>query len=370
MKIIIIGGGPAGLYFANAMKIFNPNFDITVYEAKNESINSFGLGYTLQGLTKDLLANLDEDYFTSLFANNSPPRLSQAIVKTNRDCKTFNFSDGHCVSRFELMRYLRNKATSLGITIEEKKVLPSELRELQDTCDLLVGADGVNSIVRKQYAAKFVTHEEKVKIRFAWFYNDSPKPQKDVRFYVFKTSSGFIQLSSYPLTDTRQAVIIEMTEKCFQSSSFHQQSPADAMPYLNKIFTSNEDKIDLIPSNLPWFSFKMNTVKHLFHENVALIGDAAFSFHYSAGVGLQTAFNMGYALTKCFQSCSDINTILNHYSKMTPIALRASIDKSLDDINWLENIDKHLLSTPEHQVIKHYLQKNKYSKTAPSSSQY
>ena len=148
MKIIIIGGGPAGLYFANAMKKFNPGFDITVYEAKNESINSFGLGYTLQGLTKDLLTELDEGYFTSLFANGSPPRLSQAVVKTNNVSNTFKFSDGHCVSRFELMRYFRNKATSLGITIEEKKVLPSELRQLQDSCDLLVGADGVNSIVR------------------------------------------------------------------------------------------------------------------------------------------------------------------------------------------------------------------------------
>jgi hypothetical protein len=106
----------------------------------------------------------------------------------------------------------------------------------------------------------------------------------------------------------------------------------------------------------------MNTVENLFYRNVALIGDAAFSFHYSAGVGLQTAFNMGYALTKCFERCDDINTILNHYSKMTPIALGASINKSLDDINWLENIDKHLLSTPEDQAIDHYLQKNKYSK--------
>lgn len=362
MRIIIIGGGPAGLYFASAMKKFNPGFGITVYEAKNESINSFGLGYTLQGLTKDLLAHLDEDYFTSLFANNTPPRLSQATVKTNNDCQTFKFSDGHCVSRFELMRYFRNKATSLGITIEEKKVLPSELSQLQDSCDLLVGADGVNSIVRKEYAAKFVTQQHEAKIKFAWFYNDSPKPQTNVRFYVIKTSTGFIQLSSYPLTDTRQAVIIEMTEKCFQSSRFLQQSPAEAITHLNKIFTSEEDKIDLVSTNLPWFSFKMNTVKHLFHENMVLIGDAAFSFHYSAGVGLQTAFNMANALTTCFQRCNDIDTILNHYSEMTPIALRAPIDKSLNDINWLENIDEHLLNTPEHRLIEHYLEKNKYTK--------
>tara|TARA_R110002167_G_scaffold180956_14_gene381187 strand:- start:581 stop:1672 length:1092 start_codon:yes stop_codon:yes gene_type:complete len=362
MKIIIIGGGPAGLYFANAMKLLNRNFDIIVYESKNESINEFGLGYTLQGLTKDLLANLDKNYFTSLFENSSPPILSQAIVKTNHDCQSFKFPDGHCVSRFELMRFLRGTATSLGITIEETKVFPSDLERLQGACDLLIGADGVNSIVREKYADKFITHENKAKIKFTWFYNDSETTQTDVRFYAFKTPTGVIQLSSYPLTNTRQAVIIEMTEQCFQLGNFHQQSSAEAIPYLNKIFTSDEDKIALISTNLPWFSFKMNTVKHLFHRNVALIGDAAFSFHYSAGVGLQTAFNMGYALTKCFERCDDINTILNHYSKMTPIALRASIDKSLDDINWFENIDEHLLNTPEHKVIEHYLEKNKYSK--------
>jgi len=362
MKIIIIGGGPAGLYFANSMKSLDPSCDITVFETKNESFNAFGLGYTIQKLTKDLLAALDDDYFNSIFANGSPPVLSRAIVKVDHDSQTFKFPDGNCVSRSELMRYFRNKAMSLGITIEEKKVLPSELSQLQSDCDLLIGADGVNSIVREKYAAKFVTHEHKAKIRFAWFYNDSPKRQEDVRFYAFKTPSGIIQLSSYPLTDTRQAVIIEMTEKCFQSGSFHQQSTTDSIPYFNELFTCNDDEIALIPTGLPWFSFKMNTVENLFYRNVALIGDAAFSFHYSAGVGLQMAFNMGYALTKCFERCDDMSTILNHYSKMTPIALRASIDKSLDDINWLENIEEHMLSTPKNEAIDHFLQKNKYVK--------
>jgi len=79
MKITIVGGGPAGLYCANPHKSSNPHFDITIYEARNEYINSFGLGYTLQKGTKGFLSHIDTAFLNSLFCNEKPPHLTRAV---------------------------------------------------------------------------------------------------------------------------------------------------------------------------------------------------------------------------------------------------------------------------------------------------
>jgi len=364
MKIIIIGGGPAGLYCASAIKILNPSFKVSVYEAKNESVNAFGLGYTLQSGTKGLLAKLDAAFLDSLFPDEKPPLLTRAIVNTDHDSRFFDFADGHGVPRFQLMRYLRDKAVSLKVSIIEKKVSPAELVPLQKSCDLLIGADGVNSIVRQKYAKKFSAIEHTAKIRFSWFYNDSPKPQTDVRFYLRQTPNGVVQLSSYPISETQQVVIIEMADTCFQAGKFEQQSSDDTIQYLSTLFTSDEDEISLISTQLPWFSFKMNSTEKLFHKNIAIIGDAAFSFHYSAGVGLNSSFSAAYTLSKCLTLNQNVNKALSHFNKVTLMALRVSIDKSLNDIQWLESIDSHLKDTPQNELIDHYLQKNAYKAVA------
>ena len=131
MKISIIGGGPAGLYFASLIKSLNPDCKVTIYEAKNESDNAFGLGYTLQSLGSTLLERMDKNYFKALFPHTQPPVITTALFKTNDDSKIFDFSAGFSVKRIELMHYLQGRALSLGVKIREKKVSPYDLKRLK-----------------------------------------------------------------------------------------------------------------------------------------------------------------------------------------------------------------------------------------------
>lgn len=370
MKISIIGGGPAGLYCANVLKLSNPHFDITIYEAKNESINSFGLGYTLQKGTKGFLKKIDSSFLYSIFANKKPPHLTRAIVGANENFRFFDFAEGEGLARFDLMRFLRNKALGLKIKVIDQKITPASLVHIQKRSDLLIGADGVNSIVRRKYASKFKAKEHEAKIRVSWFYNDSPMLQNDVRFYVQQTPNGTIQLCSYPITQTRQAVIVEMTEKCFQDGGFDEHPAEQSRKYLSALFSTRYDRISLIPTQLSWFAFKMNSTKNMYYKNVALVGEAAFSFHYSAGVGLNAAFSMGYTLNKCLNVNQDISSALNHYSEASLMALRPSIHKSKADIHWLESIDSHLKHTHDSDLIDHYLQKHTYKQQISYQSHF
>ena len=365
MKISIIGGGPSGLYFACSIKALNPAINVVVYEVRNESVNSHGLGYTLQNLNTALLQRLDNNYFEALFPDGDTPLITQALFKSNNDCRTFDFTEGFSVTRFGLMRYLHAKARSLNIKIKERKVMPADLKRLKKSSDLLVGADGVNSIVRSHFSKHFRPEAYTAKLKFSWFMNETPQIRKEACFYTFHAPEGVIIMTSYPLSDTKQVVIIEMTNECANSGNFKNKSPKQVIPYLNEILSSNGDNISLTPANLPWYSFKMNTTKNLAYENVTLIGDGAMSFHYSAGQGLTSAFTMGYTLANCLTKHQDVDTALKHYEQSLKLFFEKPSKQSLAHIKWFENIDQHFLKTPKNDWLEHFRLKNEYSDARP-----
>ena len=360
MLISIIGGGPAGLYFACAIKSLNPHFDITVYEARNESVNSHGLGYTLQGLNTNLLSRLDAQYFESLFPTGSTPLITKALFKTNYDSRVLGFSEGFSVTRPQLMRYLHNRALELGVKCKEKKISAARVKRLQNSSDLLVGADGINSIVRNHFSSRFQAKTLQTTLRFSWFINETVQIRKEACFYAFQAPEGVIMLTSYPLTENRQVVIIEMTDNCLNSGQFRGKSPQEAEPYLNALLSSNGDEMSLKSAGLPWYTFNMNTTEQLADKNVALVGDAAFSFHYSAGQGLTTAFTMGYSLAHCLQKNADLTLALKHYSKSVQLMLAKPAAQSFADIRWFENIDSHFRNASTDDWLDLFLDKDKF----------
>lgn len=360
MRISIVGAGPAGLYFACYLKTFKPDFEITIFEAKHESMNDFGIGYTLQKLDTILLERMDANFYQHLFCNEVTPTITQALFKTNNQERTLPFSEGFSVTREQLLEYLMNKATSLGVTITNKKVLPKELPQLQNDFDLVLAADGISSIARELYKDELETKEHKAKLKFSWFTNKTEQERTEACFYAFNSAEGVILLTSYPLTKNKQAVVIEMTDNCLDSGELKGKEPTQAIPYLNKLLSENGDEISLIPANLPWYTFKMNTVGKLYHDNLALIGDAAYSFHYSAGQGVTTSFSMAYTLAQCLLKNSNINLALAHYNHSINLLLTEPAKKSLRHMEWFENIDQHFRITDSQHWLDLFLQKDEF----------
>mgnify|MGYP003632373253 FL=1 len=367
MKISIVGGGPAGLYFACYLKTFKPNFEITIFEAKHESMNDFGIGYTLQKLDTILLERMDANFYQHLFNEEVSPTITQALFKTNDQQRTLPFSEGFSVTREKLLEYLMNRAISLGVTITNKKVLPKELPQLQNDFDLVLAADGISSIARELYKEELKTKEHKAKLKFSWFTNETEQERTEACFYAFNSAEGVTLLTSYPLTKNKQAVVIEMTDNCLESGALQGKNPAQAIPYLNKLLSENGDKINLIPANLPWYAFKMNTAGKLYHQNLALIGDAAYSFHYSAGQGVTTSFSMAYTLAQCILKNQNINLALAHYNHSINLLLTEPAKKSLRHMKWFENIDQHFRITDSQYWLDLFLQKDEYGQKKTTS---
>src|SRR5690606_3267647 len=119
--------------------------DITIFEAQYESMNSFGLGYTLQKLDSILLEWIDPDFYQHLFCDQATPIITKALFKTNYQQRILPFSEGFSVTRSQLLDYLLKKAISAGVKLIPQKIQPDELAALQQKYDLVIAADGINS---------------------------------------------------------------------------------------------------------------------------------------------------------------------------------------------------------------------------------
>ena len=368
MKIAIVGGGPAGLYFANYLKTHMPKCDISIFEAQHESMNSFGLGYTLQKLDSILLERIDPDFYQHLFCDEATPIITEALFKTNYQERILPFSEGFSVTRAQLLEYLRNKANTLDVNLINKKILAENLPTLQEEYDLVIASDGISSIARSQFKQELQAKQHKAKLKFSWFTNDSLEEKTQACFYAFNSEEGVILLTAYPLTKYKQVVVIEMTDKCLESKALKGKTPTEAIPYLNTLLSENGDSINLKPANLPWYTFKMNTAEKLNHTNLVLIGDAAYSFHYSAGQGVTTSFSMAYTLAQCLIKNDTIPLALAHYNHSIGLLLADPAKKSLRHMNWFENIDALFNETDRSEWLDLFLQKDEYHKATSNKS--
>ena len=365
MKVSIIGGGPAGLYCAIAIRQALPAARVKVYEAANETVNSLGLGYVLQGLHLDLLRKLDKQFIDSLFGGQLPPKLLHASVRVDDHIQEKPFELGYTVTRHQLMRYLRAQALACGVRIIEKKIELKHVSRLKSSSDLLIAADGVSSLVRKRYATELDATSTSANIRFCWYFNDSSSIDHKPKFWAVSTEHGVIQMITYPQTDHRQIVIMEMTEACFVDGDFKNKTAEEIARFLSKELSHEREQLHLETGNLPWMPFSQNSVKKLYTDNLAFVGESAFSFHYGFGWGLATAFTMGYILARSLSS-HPMPHALQTYHNGAMLALGKPVKKSLEAIQWMEGIDQHFIDTPHAELVDHYLQRHRYRKLLKS----
>src|SRR4030095_9652785 len=144
MKINIIGGGPAGMYFAILMKKANPAHQITVYE-RNGPDDTFGWGVVFSGKTLRNLRAADEEShaeITRAFAAWDNVDVAHHDSKISIHGNSFSG-----IARLQLLKILQRRCEQLGVELRFHTEVPN-VDSLRAGCDLLLAADGVNSTAR------------------------------------------------------------------------------------------------------------------------------------------------------------------------------------------------------------------------------
>ncbi len=341
MRIVAIGGGPAGLYFGILMKQAFPEVEIEILE-RNRPDDTFGFGVVFS------------DETLSFFDDADPVSASliRARFKTWTEIETrFRgeriVSTGHgfaAIARTELLAILRQRAQALGCTIrfERELVAGAEL----PAADLVIGCDGVNSVVRERFAGAFGAAIDMRPNRFSWLGTDFALPA--FTFIFEQTEHGLFQVHAYPFAAGRSTWIVECGEAAWRSAKLDRATQAETVDFCERIFAPHLGGHKLLANRSVWRQFPTVRCGRWHRGNVVLLGDAAHTAHYSIGSGTKLAMEDAIALVAAFRShgIGDVPAVLAAYEAARRVDVAKLQRAAQTSLEWFENASRYLVQQP------------------------
>jgi len=342
MKIEVVGAGPAGLYFSILMKRADPRHEITVSE-RNPPGATYGWGVVF---SDESLGELrDADYETYLAIDEALVRWSSIDVHYQGQRIR---STGHgfaAIARTELLRLLRERAGDLGVRLAfEHEVENAEA--FTEGCDLVVGADGVRSVVRAGAEKAFGTTLSPTASKYVWYGTDLALP---VFTFIFKpTEHGLFQVHAYPYDAHRSTFIVECTEPTWRRAGLDTMTETDSMAFCQQLFAEHLSEHRLMSNRSAWGTFVTVRNRSWHDGNVVLMGDAAHTAHFSIGSGTRLAMDDAIALAKAFvEHPAELETALAAYeAERQPIVERFQ-EVATDSARYFESVGRYLGFSPE-----------------------
>ncbi|MFM8980402.1 MAG: FAD-dependent monooxygenase, partial [Planctomycetia bacterium] len=309
MRIACIGGGPASLYASLLLRQALPETEITVYERHREG-DTFGWGVVFSDET--LGHFMEADAVTS-------EEIRKAFVHwTDIDTwlrGTWVRSTGHGFSglgRRRLLAILGARCRALGVKLVFEREVPSP-QELAATHDLVIGADGVQSMVREAYAAHFRPHVRMGTARFTWL--GTTLPLEAFTFIFQETPHGLFTVHAYPFEQGLSTFIVECSEATWQRAGMEQADEATTVRCMEQVFAEHLRGHRLLANRSIWRRFPTVRCEAWHHQNVVLLGDAVHTAHFSIGSGTKLAMEDAIALVAAFraQGTRDVPAALAAY---------------------------------------------------------
>ena len=231
MRIVCLGGGPAGLYFAITTKLRNPDHEMVVVE-RNRPDDTFGWGVVLSDET---LENLTRNDPVSASAIRSHFAYWDDIAVNYRGTRTVSSGHGFCgIGRRTLLLLLQARARELGVELRFETEVESAADYARDF-DLVVAADGLNSKVRREYSEHFRPEIDVRKCKFVWL--GTHQKFDDAFTFIFEeTEHGWVWAHAYQFDDDTATFIVECAEETWQKFGFGDMSRDESIATCERIF--------------------------------------------------------------------------------------------------------------------------------------
>jgi anthraniloyl-CoA monooxygenase len=346
MKINIIGGGPAGLYFAILMKKVSPAHQIRIYE-RNGPDDTFGWGVVFSGKTLANLRAADEESHAEITREFEAWDNVDVIHRDTKISIHGNSFSG--IARLQLLKILQQRAEQSSVEIEFHTEI-QDIESVRNGCDLLVGADGVNSTVRQRYASQFEPQLDMRTNRYVWYGTNQLFHGLTLTFR--ETGAGVFAAHSYKFNRTTSTFIVECDPETWDKAGFAHLSDEDTRAYLGEVFSKDLARHRLLTNNSKWINFLLVKNKRWTFENVAMIGDALHTAHFSIGSGTKLAMEDAIALAECFQEQTGVREALADFEAKRRPVIEDYQAAAFESMIWFENARRYMHLSPLELALK------------------
>ncbi|GGH57538.1 salicylyl-CoA 5-hydroxylase [Comamonas phosphati] len=343
MKIVCIGGGPAGLYFALLMKQLNAAHDVTVVE-RNKPYDTFGWGVVFSDATMDNMREWD------------PVTAAQIEAAFNHwDDIELRFkgrrirSGGHGfvgIGRKHLLNILQARCEQLDV----KLVFETDAQSDADyaDADLVIASDGVNSRIRTQYAEIFRPDIVTRPNRYIWL--GTNKVYEAFTFDFVRTEHGWFQAHIYKFDDKTSTFIVETTEDTWKAHGLDTADQQQSIDFCERLFADNLQGEKLMTNarhlrGSAWINFQRVVcdqwwLKNAKGSHVVLMGDAVHTAHFAIGSGTKLAIEDAIELTRQFKLLGDdkkhIPEVLAAYQEARRVETLRIQNAAWNAMEWFE----------------------------------
>jgi len=340
MKIKIIGGGPAGLYFAILMKKADPAHEITVYE-RNGPDDTFGWGVVFSGKTLANLRDADEKSHAEITrAFEAWDNVDVVHAKEKISIHGNSFSG---IARLLLLKILQRRCEQPYIEMRFRTEAV-DFDSLRANCDLLVAADGVNSTVRRQYSNHFIPRLDVRPNRYIWY--GTNRLFQGLTLTFRESEGGVFAAHSYKFNKTTSTFIIECDQETWERAGFSTMSDSQTRGYLEKVFEKDLEAQPLLSNNSKWINFVLVKNDRWFFQNVVMIGDALHTAHFSIGSGTKLAMEDAIALAECFRKTETVGNAIERFESTRRPVIEEYQAAAYESMRWFENARQYLHLSP------------------------
>ncbi|HEV2627111.1 MAG TPA: FAD-dependent monooxygenase [Pseudolabrys sp.] len=339
MRIAILGAGPAGLYLATLIKRRDARVDVTVIE-QNPPDATFGFGVVFSDRALEFLRDDDEETCAAIAPHMESWEDMTLVLRGER--VVIDGIGFAAIGRLELLQLLQARAGAAGVAPVYNRAVTS-LDELAGY-DLVVGADGVNSLVRRTYAGAFGASARLLTNRFAWFGTTQPF---DTLTQTFVDSAfGPLDAHHYRYAADRSTFIVEVGTDTFARAGFASMSEAETRGLCERVFADALGGHKLISNNSIWRQFPVVHNARWSHGNCVLIGDALHTAHFSIGSGTRLALEDAIALDKALAAHRAVPDALAAFEAARRPVLEKLVAGANGSADWYERFGEHMRLAP------------------------
>ncbi len=348
MNVAIIGGGPGGLYAA--ILLARLGHEVTVWE-RNAPDDTFGFGVVFSDETLAAFDAADPPSYKAIA--DSFARWADIDIYFRG---TVERSGGHgfsALGRMRLLNILQARAEEVGVGLHFRTEAPAH-EQLMAEHDLVIAADGINSVVRAAHPEVFGTTPEGRFSKFMWLGTDLVL--EAFTFHIVETEWGIFQIHAYPYDATMSTFIVETDEATWRRAGFDStedrvfapgENDEEAIERFRDMFAAQLQGHRLLANNSKWLNFQTIRNTNWRHENLVLLGDAAHTAHFSIGSGTKLAMEDATALAWALkESRDDVAAALISYEEDRRPVVESTQRAAQASLEWFEGISRYVGQSP------------------------